>query len=254
MKPRTVLSGALALVCLAATAQATPATPREVAVVGSRIHVGDVAPKVDAAAAAVDIGPSPAPGASRLVTRADIASALEAKQLGVSAAQLPDAIRVVRKAKHWLAPDLNALVRNAVEAKPMARGVTLGAVRADRAVDVAEGWTRIDVDLPRAPKREGSFTTTAIASFVTAEGEALARVSVPVELRIAPDGAVYDAPRGATVTLIVRRNYVEVRAPGITTADADLGDPVPVQLRQSGRVLRARLVSRDEAVAIEDGQ
>jgi hypothetical protein len=254
MNPRTLLSRAAFLASFATATVAAAAAPREVTVVGSRIHVGDVAPNVDAAASAVDIGPSPAPGASRLITRADITSALDAKQLGVSPAALPEAIRVVRKAKHLLASDLNALVRNAVEGRPMARGVALAAVRAERAVDVAEGWTRVDVDLPRAPKREGSFMTTAIASFFTAEGEAVARISVPVELSISPDGALYDAPRGAAVTLIVRRNYVEVRAPAITTADADLGDPVPVQLRQSGRVLRARLVARDEAVAIEDGQ
>ena len=32
------------------------------------------------------------------------------------------------------------------------------------------------------------------------------------------------------------------------------GDAVPLQLRTSGRVLRARLTAKDEAVAIEDGQ
>jgi hypothetical protein len=252
MKPRALCRAAI-LLSFAATTVAAAAPPREVAVIGSRIHVGEVAPQADTSAAAVDIGPSPALGASRLITRGEIISALEAKQVAIPAA-LPEAIRVVRRAKHLLASDMDALVRNAVQSKPLARGVVLTVVRADRAIDVADGWTRVDVDIPRAPKREGPFSTMAIASFFAADGEALARIPVPVELGISADGALYDAPRGAAVTLIVRRNYIEVRAAAVTTADADLGDPVPVQLRQSGRVLRARLVAPDQAVAIEDGQ
>ncbi len=241
------------LLSLAGNAAFAAGPPREIAIVGSRIHVGDVAPQADAAAAAVDIGPSPALGASRLITRDEIVSALYAKQVEAPT-KLPDAVRVVRKAKHLLAADMNALVRDSLVNKPLPRGIALTAVRADRAVDVADGWTHVEVDIPRAPKREGSFTTTAIASFFAADQEVLARIPVPVELGISADGATYDKPRGATVTFVIRRNYIEVRAAGITTADADLGDLVPVQLRQSGRVLRARLVTQDEAVAIEDGQ
>jgi hypothetical protein len=136
--------------------------------------------------------------------------------------------------------------------KPLARGVTLTAVRAAQAVDVADGWARVDVDVPRAPKRQGAFVTTAIASFFTVDGEAIARVPVPMELTVSAEGATYDAPRGAAVTLVIRKNYIEVRTTAVTTADADLGDPVPVQLRTSGRVLRGRLTAKDEVVAMED--
>jgi hypothetical protein len=252
MMSRSLFAAAI-LVALAGARPANAAPPREVAVTGSRIHLGDLAPNADAAIAAVDVGPSPAPGASRLVTKSDIAAALAAKALPVPPT-LPEAVRVVRKAKHLLPADLDAIVRHAIDDKPFARGVSLMAVRPDHPVDVAEGWARVDVDVPRPPKRQGPFATTALASFFTADGEAIARVPVRLELAISAEGAIYDAPRGATVTLIVRRNYVEVRAPGVTTADADLGDAVPVQLRNSGRVLRARLTARDEAVAVEDGQ
>jgi hypothetical protein len=241
---------------LAALALATPAAaapPQEVAVTGTRIRVGDVAPSVDAAIAAVDIGPSPTPGASRLVTKNDVVAALTAKLIPVPAT-LPDAVRVVRKAQHISPAELDGLVRGALNDKPLGHGVTLAAVRVAHPVDVADGWAHIDVDVPHAPKRQGAFTTTAIASFYTAEGEAIARVPVPMELAVSADGALYDTPRGASVTLVIRRNYIEVRTTGMTTADADLGDAVPVQLRPSGRVLRARLTAKDEAVAIEDGQ
>ena len=77
---------------------------------------------------------------------------------------------------------------------------------------------------------------------------------VPVDLLVSEDGAAYDAPRGAAVTLIVRRGFVEIRAAGFAGADADVGDPVPIQLRPSGRIVRARLSSRDEAIAMETGR
>jgi len=246
-----VASVLAALASLAPSAAAAP--PQEVTVTGSRVRVGDVAPNVDAAVAAIDIGPSPSPGASRLVTKNDIEAALTAKVIPVPAA-LPDAVRVVRKAQHLSPAELDGLVRGALNDKPLGHGVTLAAVRMAHPVDVADGWAHIDVDVPHAPKRQGSFTTTAIASFYTAEGEAIARVPVPMELAVSAEGALYDTPRGAAVTLVIRRSYIEVRTTGMTTADADLGDAVPVQLRPSGRVLRARLTAKDEAVAIEDGK
>jgi flagella basal body P-ring formation protein FlgA len=247
------LFAASVLAALAFASPASAAPPQEVVVVGSRIHVGDVASSADATVASVDIGPSPSAGSSRLVTKNDIVAALTAKELPVPAT-LPDAVRVVRKAQHLTPAELDGLVRGALNDKPLGHGVTLTAIRATHPVDVAEGWARIDVDVPHPPKRQGAFTTTAIASFFAADGEAIARVPVPMELAVSAEGALYDTPRGASVTLVIRRNYIEVRTTGMTTADADLGDPVPVQLPTSGRVLRARLTAKDEAVAIEDGR
>jgi hypothetical protein len=249
----TTLAASLACAILAIAATAAAAAPREVLVTGTRVHVGDVIPGADAATAAVDVGPSPTAGGSRLVTRAEIVAALGAKQLAAPTT-MPDAVRVVRKARHLLPADFELLVRTAVAAKPLGRGVTLSAVRVLHPIDVADGWARVDVDVPRAPKHAGLFTTTAIASFYAAESDVTARVPVPVELTVSPEGASYDTPRGAAVTLIVRRGAVEVHAAAVTMADADVGDQVPVQLRQSTRVLRARLTTTDEAVAIEDGQ
>jgi hypothetical protein len=186
------------------------------------------------------------------VPRADILVALDAKQVPPPPS-LPDAVRVVRSARHLVASELNALVRGAMADKPLGRGVTLASVRADRPVDVAEGWTRVDVDVPRAPKKAGTFTTVAIASFFV-DGEVIARIPVRVDLNVSADGATYDMLRGSPVMLLVRRSLVEVRAPGFAAADADIGDILPVQLRPSGRVLRARLSTKDEAIALEDGQ
>ncbi|MGD0677155.1 MAG: flagella basal body P-ring formation protein FlgA [Polyangiaceae bacterium] len=250
MMKRLVLSLAL----LAGSARSAAATPlREVPITGLRVHVGDVVPDADPTAAAVDIGPSPTAGASRVVHREEILAALNAKQVAAPS-HVPEAVRVTRRAKHLQPTELDAIVRGAVAAKSLGRGVSLSAVRVERTVDVADGWSRVEVEVPRAPKRLGPFSTTALASFLTASGEVTGRIAVPVELTVAPEGASYDAIRGSQVTIVVRRGAVEVRAAGVTLADADVGDLVPVQIRPSGRVLRARLTANDEALALEDGQ
>ena len=108
-----------------------------------------------------------------------------------------------------------------------------------------------DVEVPRAPKKAGAFATSVVLSFVDTDGQVLSRIVVPVVLAISEEGAAYDASRGSAVTLVVRRNLVEVRVPGVATVDCDVGDPVPVQIRSSGRLLHARLISKDEALATE---
>jgi hypothetical protein len=251
MSGRASLAVAFLAACLGAASDSSAAPPREVRLVGARVHVGDVVQGADAAVAGVDLGPSPVAGCSRIVTRADILAALGARQLPVPPAR-PDAVRVVRQAKRVAASEVNALVRDAVKTKSLRRGVTLDAVRAERAIDVIDGWSRVDVDLPRPPKKAGPFATVAVLSFFGADAEVLARVPVPVELGVSTDGTAFDAARGTPVTLIIRRPLVEVRVGAFAGADADVGDAVPIQLRPSGRVIRARLLSRDEALATED--
>jgi hypothetical protein len=253
MTARATLALALLVAALGGAREASASPPREVKVVGARIHIGDVIPGAETTIAGVDLGPSPVAGCSRIVTRSDILAALDARQ-ATPPLGLPDAVRVTRQAKHVLPSEMDSIVRDAVATKALPRGVTLTAVRADRAVDVVDGWSRVDVDLPRPPKKVGPFVTTAIASFFGAEAEVLARVPVVVELAVSQEGVAFDAPRGAAVTLIVRRTLVEVRVGAFAGADADVGDALPVQLRPSGRVVRARLVSKDEALAVEQTQ
>jgi hypothetical protein len=232
-----------------ARAAAAARGQRVVVVKGTRIHLGDLMPEADAAAAAVDLGPAPVAGGSRLVTKDDIAAALDKKQIA-SPAGVPEAVRVTRKAKHLAPADVATIVRDAMGSKELGHGVTLASVRADRAFDVADGWTRVDVDVPRAPKKVGTFATTAIAALFVGD-DVIARLPVPIDLAVSAEGATFDVTRGTSVTLVIQRSLVEVRTPAFASADADVGDPIVVQLRPSGRVVRARLVSKDTAVAVD---
>jgi flagella basal body P-ring formation protein FlgA len=245
------LISALCLACsLLATAPCRALPLRRIEIVGARIRLGDVLPDTAGSTASFDLGPTPQAGGSRLLTRDDLVAAFDRGHVPVPRG-LPEAVRVVRKTRHLAAWDVDGLLRTAMASKPLHQGVVLAMVNAERALEVAEGYARVDVEVPRAPKRAGAFATSAVLSFIDTDGQVLSRVAVPIVLAVSEEGAAYDTPRGTAVTLVVRRNLVEVRVPGVATVDGDVGDAVSVQLRSSGRLLHARLVSRDEALATE---
>jgi len=239
---RTVVATALGLLVIGAASHGRAAGGKvpEVTIGNTRLTLGDVAVGIDAVVAAVDLGPAPAPGASRLLLRAEILAALATQGL-VARHPWPSAVRVTRKMKTLGAAELGRITRQALAEQPMPRGVTLAAVRAPARIQVADGWSSVHVELPRPPRRVGRFATTAMVSFLT-DGDPVAVVAVPVDLALGPDAARRDQGRGDPVNVRVRRGLVEVTIRGLASAEADVGDMLPVLLRSSGRTLQAQLI------------
>lgn len=250
MKALTQLACVLSLAIAIAPAAAAPEAP-PVQVIGPRVHLVDVLPGAPREAADADLGPAPPPGGTRVVDRAEIVRAL--RERGVAEPKrLPASVRVVRKMRRLGARDLDALARTAVADK-LGRA-TLAAVHAPAATDVADGWTQVTAEVPPAPRRAGTFATVATLTFVVG-GDVLGRVGVPIELAMSEEAARPDVAKGASLSLVVRRGAVEVSAPATASADGNVGDVVPVLVRATGRVLRARLLQKDpaKALAMEDG-
>jgi hypothetical protein len=231
---------------------ARPAAARppiaEVRIATARVHVADVLPAITGDAGALDLGPAPAPGGSRLVTRDDLRRALAEAHAAIPAA-LPEAVRVIRKMRRLGALDLERLTRAALPAA-MPRGATLTALRAPKSVELADGWDTVTARIPRPPHRVGSFPSTVTLAFLSG-GESLAEISFPIDVTVDATGAAFDVARGGQLTLIVKRGLVEIDAPALATTDADLGAIIPVTLRPSGRVVRARLVTVDRAELVD---
>jgi hypothetical protein len=239
-------------ILFAALLSATPALGRppiaEVRVTTARVHLIDVLPAITGDAGAFDLGPAPTPGASRLVTRDDLLRALDEAHAKIPA-KLPEAVRVVRKMRKLLALEIEQITRAALPAK-MPRGASLTALRAPKSIDVADGWDAIAARIPRPPHRVGSFPTTVTLGFMSGV-ETLAEISFPIDVTVTAEGAAFDLARGAQLTLIVKRGLVEVEAPAFATTDADIGAVLPVTLRPSGRVVRARLLTADRAELVD---
>jgi flagella basal body P-ring formation protein FlgA len=143
------------------------------------------------------------------------------------------------------------MVRAALPRERLPRGAALRDVRPPQSVTVPAGWTAVSVELARPPRRVGPFSATAYLDLRRGD-ELIARVPVRVDLTLSAEAATPDLARGAAVTLVVRHGLVEVRASGSATADADVGETLPVMLRPSGRIIRARLIEPALAVALEE--
>jgi flagella basal body P-ring formation protein FlgA len=86
------------------------------------------------------------------------------------------------------------------------------------------------------------------------ESDVVLRIPIHLDLSVPPEALIYDVPKGVALTLVVKRGLVEISTQAVTSSDADVGDVVQVLLRPSGRALRAEIVAKDRAIAVEDGR
>ena len=243
-----VLAAAFAPRAAFAAPVATPSAPRVIEIATARVHFHDLG-IVGSAMPDVDLGPAPPLGGARTIDREEITRALAAAN-APAAPKLPAQFRIVRRAHRLTTADVDKLVRAAVDPARIPRGATVTNVRA-APLQVPEGFDRVTVDLPTLPRRSGTVTVTAAVSFVC-EGDVLARITVPMDFNVPAEALVPDVAKGAAITLLVRRGLVEVSIGAVAGADGDTGGILPVLLKPSGRVVRARIVDRDHAVALED--
>jgi hypothetical protein len=225
-------------------AGAKPAV-RQVEVAAARIKLVDLMANLGEAGE-LDLGPAPAPGASRLVTREEIAQALKEHQI-VGVSHLPEAVRVARKMDQLTFERLRTLGEDAIARAGTRTGVRLKSLQPPASVRVASGWQSVTTQLPKSPRRAGEWTTTVMLSF-EGEGQKLARVAVPAVFEISADGAAPDISKGAPLTLVIRTGLVEVSTKAVAGDNADIGETFAVTLRPSGKVVRAKLVAKGRAM------
>ena len=227
---------------------------RQVVVEGARIDLADILQGRDDLAH-VDLGPAPQVGGSRLITRADIKRALD--ELGaagdeaaaeVAEASLPKSVRVVRKSERLDVARQMALVREGLH---LPRGVDLVKVRPQAARQVPTGWDRVAVSMPKPPRREGDWSSSARIELFAGDVP-VTTLSAAVDLRISAEGAKAQVERGHVLTLVVRRGQVEVQVRAIANVDGDVGDVITVRIASSGKTLRAAIETPDRAIAQED--
>jgi hypothetical protein len=219
-----------------------------VGLVGPRILLSDLLAGV-AGAEAVDLGPVPGAGGSRLFEQRELSAALKEHELPLPK-KLPEGVRVLRKMRTLSRADLEAAAREGGKGA-LPRGVTLAAVRPPSSVTVPEGWDAVRLEIGKAPRRTGAWSTSAMLVFGKAT-EVLARIPIAVDLTLGAEAAIADVAHGATVTLLIRTGPVEVSTAVLVGADGDIGAVVPVTVKSSGRPLRARVLDHDH-VLLEEG-
>lgn len=250
---------ALALLVVPFAASAAPSAPRTrpaappvasrlVEVTTARVHLHDLGIG-GAGVTDVDLGAAPPLGSTRTIDGAEIARALAAAHAPGSI-KAPTLVRVVRKGRRLAPADVEGIVREAIDPARLPRGASIASVRASN-VEVPDGYDRVTAELPAPPRRAGSVVVTAAVTFFS-EGDVAARITVPLEINMPAEALVPDVAKGAAITLVVRRGLVEVSIVGTAATDGDTGGVLPVLLKPSGRIVRARIVDKDHAVSIED--
>ncbi len=231
----------------ASAPQSAPTDPlREIELATPRVGLAAVLPELAETLGDVDLGPAPQPGTSRVLSAVEVREALTSQ--GISGEfELPTAVRLVRKMDTLTTERLGELTREAVLAAGLKAGLRLKTVKAPPRIRVAAGFTRVSAKVARPPRRTGEWTTTVVLSF-EAEEQLLARVAVPVVFDVSAEAALPDASKGQMLTVVVMAGLVEIRAKGVAGDNANVGDVLPITLRPSGRVVRARLVAKDRAV------
>lgn len=223
--------------------------PKAVEVTTARVHLHDLGVNVPTIPD-IDLGPAPALGSTRTIDRDDIVKALGAANAQGPTPKLAEQYRINRKSKRLEKSDLEKLVRDNVDPNRFTKGITFNGCRTPGA-QVPDGYDKVTVELAALQKKSGTVNVTATVAFLT-DNEISARITVPVELSVPAEALIPDVAKGGSITLVVKKGLVEVSIPATAAADGDLGTIVPIMLKPSGRIVRAKMIDKDHAVSVEE--
>jgi len=216
---------------------------------GSRLTLGQLVDDVPVELAAADVGAAPPPGATRIVTREDLEQRCSEQGISTAKLKFPHAVRVLRASKRLTPGDVSSVAEAAVR-QVLPPGVDFVKIETGSEVVLSPRDHVESVEVGRFPHRTGVQRASGVVVFGDGEGRAV-RLPVTVVATVADAAARPDVPRNGRVSLVVQRGAMRVAADGAALSDASVGDVVAVRVSATGRVVRARLTSRDEAELME---
>jgi hypothetical protein len=245
MKTRFFVYGfALCVLAFSGAAMAEPV--RRVS--GAVVLVADVVPNAPAELADLELCPAPPAGSSRLITRDEMKRRLS--DLGADATQLalPSVVRIEAEAERWSAKDLSAKAAAALRTT-LPPAVTLESLKTTRNLVVPLG-ARVGSVRVQVPRREGRHELTGTVEITLGE-KIVSRAPVRVAVNV-PAGAFEPAiTRGSRVTLVIEQGSTRVGASAMAMTDVELGGEAMFKVTTTGRVLKARVLTRETAVVVE---
>jgi len=217
---------------------------------GTRIVLKDVSDGYDEGEfAALDLGPAPPPGSSRLLSRAEVEEQLRAAGDDAKNLRMPSALRVKSAAKRWSPDEL----REAVTPRLMAAlppGLSFKSAKLSRAIVTSPSVSIGDAHFPKFPKRSGELTITASVD-LEQDGATVMRLPVTVVVLVSEAATRPAASKGARVNLVIEHGPARVTALATALSDTELGALGLFRVASTQRVLRARLLSADSAQVVQ---
>lgn len=212
------------------------------------VRVSDFDPGAPPELASIDLGRAPPPGSSRLFTRREISDRVREAGADPKRLSMPASVRIASSAERWNPEELAARAESAVRAA-LPPGVTLVKLGALQGVVVPPG-TLVTSARPVIPKRVGRHELTLMAE-LRADDETVARSPLRLIIEVSEEALAPAVRKGDRMTLVVEQGNTRIGANAIAMADANLGDAVFFKVTSTGKVLKARVSSRDIGVVVE---
>jgi hypothetical protein len=243
----TRLSFALVIAACAAFASPAAAETR-VNVSGASIRVSDIDPGAAPELADIELGRSPPPGSSRLLSRKEIRQRLREAGVDPSRVTVPASVRVEAPAERWK-PEEVAVRADAAVRAALPPGVALLKLSARQGVVVPPGTT-VAAAKPMIPRRVGRHELTLVAELRQDE-KIVARAPISLIVEVSAEAFAPVVRKGDRLTLVVEHGNARVGATAVALADADQGDAIWFKVTSTGKTLKAKVASREVGVVVE---
>lgn len=215
----------------------------------ARIHFSDVVSNAPTEMGDVDLGLAPPPGGSRIVTREELIAAVRRNGFYPNTVRLPTLVRVTSASKRISSAELEAMARPEIS-KQLRAGISLKKIEDAPDLVVTPGASVRKASVAFVPYQKGEARTTAVVELAS-DDVTVASVPVIAIVEVTETGARPDVRRGARINLVIEGPSMRVTAAGTAAVDAKVGDAVIFHVAETGRTLRARVTSSEEAIVVE---
>lgn len=205
------------------------------------ILLGDVIPNASEETKSVGLGKAPPPGASRLMSKSEIVSILEAQKVSTEGLKIPDSVRIVRQSKRFTQKELEKLAAPAI-LNAIPRGVRVEKLEIRRGLTLPPSAAVEGVKMPKLPKKAGKSRITVTVE-VTHDGNIVARVPVSLSLDISEEASKAAVERGARVDLVIERGPARITAAAIAMTDGDIGEVIQFKVESTRKLVSGRVES-----------
>lgn len=213
--------GALVVACSTATVAAQ-----------ERVSLSEIVPALEGTElGAIDLGPAPSPGATRVVRRSEIVAALQAAGRNSQGLAIPTTTRIRRESVHLSSEEIAERARRAV-------------ARSIEPCQVQSLQVRSDATLPSGAiefHSEGPERPTGRHVLITIVMSALGRsVRVPAQAEVSCPEPVVRA--GGRVRVSIALGNVHASADGIARQPGRVGDTIRVHIEATHAQVEARIL------------
>jgi hypothetical protein len=203
-----------------------------------RVLLGDVVRGVSAEVSSVDLGPSPEPGFSRIMTRRQVKSRLAQAMVKVSLVKMPKTVRVYRPKQIMSELQLKKRLVEAME-QVLPDGFELLGVHSMGGLVLPRGPVNLKIKLPRKLRR-GRLGVRARVS-VGGQSPRLIAFSADIEEQV--ERQVIIMSRGSRVMIVAKTGQVTVQSHGVAQQNGRLGEVIAVLPKGSRKLVYAKVKS-----------